>query len=103
MFSLHETIKKLSYKPGWSFSQEYFNTGRSALWITATVTNSRKPDTQATFTMRRTIPEAVAKDLEAFLSWWKDMLWEAEYHELREFARYDGNLIDDPHKMEKIE
>jgi hypothetical protein len=93
---LSEVISKLSYKPGWSFSYEHRT--RATLVIHATVQHSKTLDT-VRFDIRRVIPEIASGSAEAFLSWWEDMLIEAEIHEAREFARYDGQLVDDPHEV----
>jgi hypothetical protein len=94
-----ETISRLSYKPGWSFSYEHRI--RATLVIHATVQHSKTLDT-VRFDIRRVIPGVASGSTKAFLSWWEDMLIEAEIHEIREFARYDGRLVDDPHEVMEV-
>jgi hypothetical protein len=94
-----ETISRLSYKPGWSFTYEHHN--RATLVIHATVQHSKTLDI-VRFDIRRVIPGVASASTKAFLSWWEDMLVEAEIHEAREFARYDGQLVDDPHKVTAV-
>jgi hypothetical protein len=92
---IKEIIGKLSYKPGWDFALEQ-RAGRDTLVIGATVQHSETLET-VRFQIRRLIPEVIITQ-EGLLSWVEDMLIEAEIHELREFFRYDGELVDDPHK-----
>lgn len=94
-FSLKKAIRKLTYKPGWNFGYRE-KLGRDVLVITAQVQHSITLEL-VTFDVRRIIPEVAKASVPAFLSWWEDILAEAELHEMREFARYDGKLIDDPH------
>ena len=95
MIDTEKVISKLGYKPGWDFSLEH-RAGRDVLVIGATVRHSITLET-VRFSVKRIIPQ-IAGTLEAFLSWTGDMLAEAEIHEMREFFRYDGELVDDPHK-----
>ncbi len=89
---LNNIIDKLSYKPGWEF------------WLDAGWLNIRAEVLHSetllpvTFDIKRIIPRVAQTSEADFLSWWEDILMEAEYHELREFARYQGKLIDDPHE-----
>lgn len=92
--NVEQVTKRLTYKPGWTFR---INGGN--LIITAAVTHSTslKP---VTFDIRRLIPRVAQGNVEAYLSWIEDVIQEAEFHEMREFLRYDGRLIDDPHASE---
>lgn len=92
---LKKTISRLRYKPGWNFGYRK-KSGLDTLVITAQVQHSVTLE-MVTFDVRRVIPEVAKGSLPAFLDWWVDILAEAELHELREFARYDGKLVDDPH------
>lgn len=91
-------VAELSYKPGWFFWVE-----GNTLIIKAEVLHSttRKP---VAFHIRRRIPRIAIQgdNITMFLMWWEDILDEAEHHEMREFARYKGELIDDPHKSEPV-
>jgi hypothetical protein len=93
-----QVISDLSYKPGWTFDFEpgrFFQPPR--LIITAEVLDSHDPERTVRFTMKRVIPKII-KTEEQFASWWEDIIIEAEIHEVREFLRYKGKLIDDPHE-----
>lgn len=93
---VNEVIAELSYKPGWKFRAV-----RGWLIITAEVIHSETFQ-PVTFEIQRIIPRIATKGEAAFLSWWEDILMEAEFHELREFARYQGELIDNPHASEPV-
>jgi hypothetical protein len=94
-----EMIKKLSYKPGWAFhykQDQYYD----VLIISGLVPDSRDPSRMLAFEARRPIPgylQTAGQD--EFCDWVGQLLLEAEYHELREYFRYDGELTDNPHKV----
>lgn len=98
-------VSRIKYKPGWTFSVETLSwhggDPDSTLSITASVYDSRNLDDRVEFTMRRIIPEFIV-DQNTFLSWFKSVLKEAEFHELREFFRFDGELVDDPHAVRPL-
>jgi hypothetical protein len=94
---VHKVVADLDYKPGWEFRVEENN-----LIIIAQVLHSLTFE-PVKFRVRRIIPRVVRDDEKMFLSWWFDMIHEAEFHELREFARYKGELLDDPHAAEKVQ
>lgn len=90
--SVNKMVAVLSYKPGWTFTVEH-----GWLCFTAEVIHSVTLQ-PVRFNVQRLIPRVALKDADTFLSWWMDILMEAEMHEIREFARYKGELVDDPHK-----
>lgn len=112
MIDLKQVIADLTYKPGWSFTYEPSLTNDDMDWweegspapdmlvIHMTVPNSANPDETMRFFVKRVIPDVYK--LEDFLGWWKTIVIEAEIHETREFLRYKGERIDDPHKAQVI-
>jgi hypothetical protein len=100
--NLENVIAGLSYKPGWSFSMiqvpDTRRNWRPVFIITATVRHAVTLE-EVTFNIRRIVPRVALGSVGDFLHWWEDILAEAEFHELREFARYHGKLIDDPHEV----
>src|ERR1700756_2703121 len=97
---LEEICESLSYKPGWSFLAGIArpsSLGYYTLTITAAVQHSETGE-PVTFDIRRVIPHVSLSSTEAFVSWVEDMLAEAEIHEMREFFRYKGKLVDSPHE-----
>jgi hypothetical protein len=100
--NLWEVIKDLSYKPGWKYTLNYRSTGRHSLWVTAKVQHSTTLE-WVTFDFERLIPATVQNDLAGFLTWVEDITLEAEFHELREFLRYKGELVNDPHATTPVD
>ena len=96
LMKLWEWINDLSYKPGWKFTLNYRSTGRHSMWVTAKVQHSTTLE-WVTFDFERMIPKSVYDDLDGFLQWVEDITLEAEFHELREFLRFKGHLVNDPH------
>ena len=103
--SLAELVSRISYKPGWSFKLgrdgAVFQCDTYTLFIQAQVPDSRDPEQIVEFVMKRMVPEYL-HDEDMFLKWVKHTLTEAEVHEMREFFRFDGELVDDPHKAVKV-
>jgi len=98
MHDYEKWISRITYKPGWEFFYVSNEWGHQ-LQIHATVSHSVTL-TPTRFIFSRIIPSLFCH--EAFLDWVKVILGEAELHELREFFRYDGELVDDPHKPESV-
>ena len=98
MIDIEKITEKLGYKPGWSFAwqkDQYYD----VLIISGLVPDSRDPSRMLAFETRRPIPGyLLTAGLNQFLDWVRQLLLEAEYHELREYFRYDGELVNDPHK-----
>jgi hypothetical protein len=97
---LREAIADCAYKEGWSFG---FEPGDfPMLLLTANVPNSRGPG-RIEFTVKRLIPSYVLWGSELVITHWvKAMIIEAEVHEVREFFRYKGELVDDPHTFRLV-
>lgn len=99
MIDLRSEVDALTYKPGWKFTTSAV-LGRPQLIVTAAVLHSETLE-PCTFEVKRIVPQVALADTKAFLSWWEDILAETEIHEMREFARYHGELIDNPHATEE--
>jgi hypothetical protein len=96
---LVQVISDLSYKPGWEFRSKFWpSAGVLSLEIIGRVQHSATLE-PVKFAMARVVPPCAKVHEAAFLGWWKTLLVEAEMHELREFARYRGDLIDNPHAV----
>ena len=100
--NLWDVIADLSYKPGWKYTLNYRSTGRHSIWVTAKVQHSTTLE-WVTFDFERMIPGSVLGDLAGFLTWIEDITLEAEFHELREFLKYKGELVNNPHASKPIE
>jgi hypothetical protein len=100
--NLEEEISNLKYKPGWKFALTDYGYG-DALEIIGCAYDSRAlAPTPIEFVMSRLVPASVTSSVDSFTAWVKTLLMEAEFHELREFFRYKGELVDDPHKSTKV-
>ena len=87
-------VSKIKYKPGWSFhhvNDEWGHTMRIMALVPHSVTLE-----PTLFQFVRIIPPL--PDETAFKGWMRVILKEAELHELDEFFRFDGELVNDPHK-----
>lgn len=97
-------IRRVTYKPGWSFSVKYAATSwdYGQLVITAQVRDSRGSQREITIQHQCIIPESMIELDEAYLlRWLQSCIMEVERHEMQEFLRLDGLLVDDPHRDEK--
>lgn len=93
-------IWDITYKPGWAFNTDVWEAtgGRfPSLKITANVLHSETLQ-PVEFIIKRFIPRAALDSEEMLVGWVEDMCHEAEFHELREFFRYKGQLWDNPHE-----
>jgi hypothetical protein len=101
MPSMEEIIKDCEHRPGWSF--DYEPGIYPLLLIHARVQNSRGPG-DIEFTVKRVIPNYVRRlgSAAAIVQWVKEMVIEAEIHEVREFFKYKGKVFDDPHELKVI-
>lgn len=91
-----EWISEIKYKPGWEFTHQFKEWGH-VMDIHATVPHAVTLEPM-TFLFSRVIPIGVESDEALFLKWAKAILVEAEVHELDEFFRFRGELVNDPHK-----
>ena len=102
-----QVIKDIDYKPGWSFEYKPgVSVGSQEAWpmlhITARVPNARGPG-EIEFVVKRLIPDFVMADSAAMLlEWVKTQIQGAEFHEVDEFFKYKGRLVDDPHQVKFI-
>ena len=98
--TLAELVSRISYKPGWTFELRQDRIIEDYAWleIKAQVRDSRNLEQTVEFVMKRTVPEYLTTP-SMFLKWVAYTLREAEIHEMREFFRFDGELVDDPHAV----
>lgn len=97
-----QIIKGLTYKPGWTLT---YQRGMFCHWliISAQAPDARNPFEVITFHVQKMIPENAFDTPEEFINRWvKDIIIQIEMHEVREFLRYNGELVDDPHKTETV-
>jgi hypothetical protein len=93
---LAAAVLRLNYKPGWKFRLRRDAVTGLALVVTGAVLHSETLE-PITFDLQRLVPECASSGTAVFVSWVRDVLTEVEVHELREFFRFDGKLVDSPH------
>jgi len=111
---LEEELARYTYKPGWKLTivgADHFISGDlfenmfawTHLEIRYETIDSYHPERTIPIGARLIVPPYVAyeKDANAFRRWLEHNLDEMERHERREWLRYDGELVNDPHKVTK--
>ena len=87
---------RVTYKPGWSFEvYEDPWEGPTVHIVARGLPNGYRPAEPLDLGVRSAIPPI--PDTDYFHEWMKWRLRRIETHELREFYRVDGALVDDPH------
>lgn len=95
---LRVILSNISYRPNWEFSLIEGDPEGPKLRILATVENSYQPGKMLDLGISTYIPPC--RDEQAFLDFLAYRLGRVEIHEAREWLRYKGELVDDPHKEE---
>lgn len=107
---VRELVEQITYKPGWKFEYvpaasygwpaqytlgiDPFSPG--VIIVTARVPDSRQPDREIEVSGRYIVPEYL--DESYFIKWFKDgVILPSEFHEVDEFFRVAGVLVNDPH------
>lgn len=104
---MEKELERFTYKPGWRFSMlppllqefgyEYENQGK--LLIEAMLVNSRGPvRLDQLIPIVSTYPTYHVRDRDQFRRWVRSCIERLERHEQMEWLRYDGELIEDPHR-----
>jgi hypothetical protein len=106
---LRQQLSRYSYRPTWTFEVEYMPdplawVDRYSILTRFKVMNSYPPHQEIEIKSLEPVPSFVIEhhDAEAFKRWFPVMIWYVEQHESKEWLRRDGELVDDPHKQEKI-
>lgn len=90
MADLASRIARYSYKPGWRVDL--------CLRVRATVPDSRNPGQTTPIESKVDLPEGIGGWTdEALDGWLEKRLIFVETHEVREWLRRDGVLVNDPH------
>lgn len=109
----HDLLSRVRYKPGWRFYLEGrdgdyagFLRGHDLMMvIEADVPDSRytgDPAECPLVSIRKPVSLSLMIDGPHFLRWLRHQIIEMEVHELDEFLRYDGELVNDPHRARLV-
>lgn len=93
---IQEHLKKVSYKPGWAFECYDGRWEGQHLVITTEVPNSYNLKETVTLDVHSPLPPI--PDVDYLNTWLMWRLQRIECHEMREFFKVDGAVVDDPHK-----
>jgi hypothetical protein len=93
---LRSIIEDHGYKPGWTFDA-YLGAHEGVHLAIA----AHFPDTYGNgdidVQVERFVPRVARRDADHFLDWLLEQCERIEVHEAREFFRYKGELVSDPH------
>jgi hypothetical protein len=91
---LQEVVSRVTYKPGWTF-EIYEGHWEGPHIAIHTVLPDSTGEGKLTICVHSMIPPQ--KNTESFLEWLAWRLARIEVHEMREFFKYEGRVIYDPH------
>lgn len=89
------------FKPGYDFSADWYLDEGITINIHADVEDSRNPGQRIVVTTPTLVPEDMdLADETLFLSFLRQALIKFAIHEVDEWFRYRGKLVNDPHSAE---
>jgi len=91
---LRAELARYTYKPGWRLTIAPHTGFGAVLHVGYDAPDSRTPGETARIESRHVIDPWDAEHLAEFVA---QALRQAEMHELAEWLRYDGVMVDDPH------
>jgi len=98
-------LKRFTYKPGWEFVYEYqIDYNEHHILVSMRVEDSYHPGNIIPVSIRRRIPKGLdPRDQEDYcIHWLQSMLQDLELHELDEWFKKDGELVHNPHSLDKL-
>lgn len=97
---INDLLADVGYRPGWEFSTYEDEYEGPHIRIVATLINGY--DTNITTDIGVNSPLPPFETEKEFLRWLSWRLRRIESHESREFFRYKGQLVSDPHQESEI-
>lgn len=92
---IQAVLGDITYRPGWTFTLQEGQPEGPHLFIVGPVVNSYQPHDTIDLGIRSPLPPfRTVDDLLLWLAW---RLRRIEDHESREWFRYRGEVVDDPH------
>lgn len=98
---IESIVDRIDYKPGWAL---VLRPDQRSLQISRVVPDSRDPGRDVKVGSVHPIPPVLTQgslnplSVISVVTWVKTEIRRCELHELDEFFRLDGQLVDDPHK-----
>jgi hypothetical protein len=98
LIEMQKTIDRVSF-PGVKFSVEESTYEGPVLVVETSMPNSEDPSKMIDLRIRSYIPPC--PDVDVFLSWLTYRLCRIASHEVREWLRYDGVRVSNPHEEDE--
>lgn len=98
-------LKRFTYKPGWEFIYEYdIDRNQHFVMVSMRVEDSYHPGNIIPVSIRHRLPRGLSPDdQEDYCDHYlRTMVQDLEMHELDEWFKKDGKLVNDPHALDKI-
>jgi hypothetical protein len=98
---LVDRLNRFTYKPGWRMRLERMATGTPYLLVEFEAENTYRPGETIKVGFREPLPPGSSilfSSPGAFDAWLLSRLDEIERHETREWLKFDGVMIFDPHR-----
>lgn len=93
---LAQLVASLTYKPGWRFSVGNSDEYGITVHLNFDAPDSNQPDVPFTGHIAVQVPAMI--NLEVFLHYIQHLVYKAEQHESKEWLRFEGRRIDEPHE-----
>lgn len=94
---IQKHLERITYKPGWRFKAYDGRWEGQHLVITTVVPDAYHPGKDTTLDVHSMLPPM--RDIDQLNEWLMWRLARIEVHEMREFFRVDGQVVNDPHKQ----
>lgn len=90
-------LTKVTYKPGWSFEAYTGRWEYNHIIIRTEVPDAETPENTVTLDIHSMLPPM--SDTHQFDQWLMWRLARIEIHEMREFYKIEGKVVDSPHNL----
>jgi len=94
---VEEWIKRITYKPNFKLHCESNFNGAIQLNIVFKTPNSYNPKELVDINFSQTIDQRMISGFDYFVYWVREQIIRAEDHEMREYFKVDGKMVNDPH------
>ncbi len=91
-------LKRLSYKPGWSFEVYQGKWEGAHIVINTEIDDSYNPGEMVVLDIHSRLPRVAMQNTDTLEDWLAERLAVIEVHEMREFFKRDGKPVFNPHE-----